>query len=142
MRTINQTLENFTIQYPLERIAPLDKLLFIDIETTGFTAKSSSLYMIGAAYNYDGCWHIKQWFAKNYDEERALLTDFFSFAADYTHLIHFNGNNFDLPYLLQKCEIQQLPYNFDNFESIFIKGSHPTNSSCIRLTVSRKRWRN
>lgn len=118
MRTINQTLENFTIQYPLERIAPLEKLLFIDIETTGFTAKSSSLYLIGASYYHNGCWRIKQWFAKNYDEEQALLRDFFSFAADYTHLIHFNGNNFDLPYLLQKCEMYKLPYNFDNFEGI------------------------
>lgn len=120
MRTINQTLENFTIQYPLERIAPLEKLLLVDIETTGFTAKSSSLYLIGAAYFYTGCWHIKQWFAEHYQDEKALLTDFFSFAADFTHLIHFNGNNFDLPYLLQKCEMHNLPYNFDKFEGIDI----------------------
>ena len=120
MRTINQTLDNFIIQYPLERIAPLDKLLFIDIETTGFTAKSSSLYLIGAAYFYSGCWHIKQWFAENYNDEQSVLNDFFSFAADYTHLVHFNGNNFDLPYLLQKCEMYKLPHNFDKFEGIDI----------------------
>ena len=120
MRTINQTLDNFIIQYPLEQIAPLDKLLFIDIETTGFTAKSSSLYLIGAAYFYSGCWHIKQWFAENYNDEQSVLNDFFSFAADYTHLVHFNGNNFDLPYLLQKCEMYKLPHNFDNFEGIDI----------------------
>ncbi|MDE6389033.1 MAG: ribonuclease H-like domain-containing protein [Lachnospiraceae bacterium] len=120
MRTINQTLENFTVQYPLERIAPLDKLLFIDIETTGFTAKSSSLYLIGAAYYYSGRWHIKQWLATNYEDEKALLDDFFPFAADFTHLIHFNGNNFDLPYLLQKCEMYKLPYHFDDFEGIDI----------------------
>lgn len=120
MRTINQTLDNFIIQYPLERIAPLDKLLFIDIETTGFTAKSSSLYLIGAAYFYSGCWHIKQWFAENYNDEQSVLNDFFSFARDYTHLVHFNGNNFDLPYLLQKCEMYKLPHNFDKFEGIDI----------------------
>lgn len=120
MRTINQTLENFTVQYPLERIAPLDKLLFIDIETTGFTAKSSSLYLIGAAYYSYGCWHIRQWFAENYDDEKPLLDDFFAFAADFTHLVHFNGNNFDLPYLTQKCAILGLPYNFDKFEGIDI----------------------
>lgn len=120
MRTINQSLDNFAIQYPLEQIAPLEKILFIDIETTGFTAKSSSLYLIGAAYYHDGCWYIKQWFAERYDEEQALLNDFFSFASDYTHLIHFNGNNFDLPYLLQKCEIYKLSHNFDNFAGIDI----------------------
>jgi len=120
MKTINQTLENFTIQYPLERIAPLDKLLFIDIETTGFTAKSSSLYLIGAAYYRQGFWHIRQWFAQDNTEERELLDDFFAFAADYTHLVHFNGNNFDLPYLTQKCEMLQLPHRFDNFDGIDI----------------------
>lgn len=120
MRTVNQTMENFTVQYPLERIAPPGELLFIDIETTGFTAKNSSLYMIGAAFWHAGCWHIKQWFAERYSDEEALLRDFFLFARDYTHLIHFNGNNFDLPYLVQKCEMHQLPYNFDNFEGIDI----------------------
>ena len=49
MQIVNQTLESFKIGYPLERTAPLDQFLFIDIETTGFTAKSSSLYLIGAA---------------------------------------------------------------------------------------------
>lgn len=120
MRTINQTLENFTVQYPLERIAPLEKLLFIDIETTGFTAKSSSLYLIGTAFYDSDRWHIRQWFAENYDDEQSVLNDFFSFAADYTHLIHFNGNNFDLPYLLQKCEMHKLSHNFDSFEGIDI----------------------
>lgn len=120
MRTINQTLDNFIVQYPLERIAPLEKLLFIDIETTGFTAKSSSLYLIGTAYYHAGCWHIKQWLSERYSDEQTLLDDFFSFAADFTHLIHFNGNNFDLPYLLQKCEMYNLPYNFNNFEGIDI----------------------
>lgn len=118
MRTLNQTLENFTVQYPLERIAPLEKLLFIDIETTGFTAKSSSLYLIGTAFHISGSWQIRQWFAETPDDERDILNNFFSFAADYTHLIHFNGNNFDLPYLQQKCELHKLPYNFDSFEGI------------------------
>ncbi len=43
MRTNNQAYKNFTIGYPLDRIAPTDKILFVDIETTGFTAKSSEI---------------------------------------------------------------------------------------------------
>ncbi|MBO5474778.1 MAG: ribonuclease H-like domain-containing protein [Lachnospiraceae bacterium] len=120
MQIINKTLDNFTISYPLERLAPLDRILFIDIETTGFTAKSSSLYLIGTAYHKSGSWHIRQWFAQEPADEAAVLTDFFTFAADYTHLIHFNGNNFDLPYLLQKCEQHNLSYNFDEFTGIDI----------------------
>jgi len=118
MQIVNQNLKSFTIGYPLERTAPLDKILFIDIETTGFTAKSSSLYLIGAAFYAEGGWQIRQWFCENPGEESAVLNSFFDFACPFTHLIHFNGNNFDLPYLLQKCEQHRLPHNFDRFEGI------------------------
>ncbi len=120
MRTINQTIDNFIVQYPLERLAPIDKILLVDIETTGFTAGSSSLYLIGTAYFQNNCWHIRQWFAEKPEDESTLLESFFAFASGFTHLIHFNGNNFDLPYLLQKCEQHKLTYDFSSFEGIDI----------------------
>ncbi len=118
MQIVNRTLESFTIDYPLERTAPLDKILFIDIETTGFTARSSSLYLIGAAFYAEGNWQIRQWFCESPLDESAALDSFFGFARSFTHLVHFNGNNFDLPYLLQKCEQHKRPHNFDSFEGI------------------------
>lgn len=42
----------------------------------------------------------------------------FSFASRFRCLIHFNGNNFDIPYLQQKCIRYALPYSFDDFEGI------------------------
>lgn len=120
MRTLRQPINFSSLNYPLERIAPLEKILLIDIETTGFTAKSSFLYLIGAAYYEAGNWYIKQWFANTYEEEADILSAFFQHAGSYTHLVHFNGNNFDLPYLLQKCRLYCLPYNFDSFEGIDI----------------------
>lgn len=118
MRIEKIKLTNYKMIYPLERIAPLDQFLFVDIETTGFTAKSSYLYLIGTAYYSSGCWYIKQWFAENYKEEKEILESFFIFASSFSHLVHFNGNNFDLPYLLQKCDQYALPYHFEVFEGI------------------------
>lgn len=118
MRVSEETLEGFTCSYPLERLAPLERILFIDIETTGFTARSSYLYLIGCAYFLAGKWRTIQWMAESYDQEKNILTAFFDFAKLYRYLIHFNGNNFDLPFLKQKCEQLGLPYNFDNFEGI------------------------
>lgn len=120
VRTLRQTITIPQLNYPLHEIAPLEKILFLDIETTGFTAKSSSLYLIGTAYYAGGRWYVRQWFASRYEEEAEILSAFFNFAMDYTHLIHFNGNNFDLPYLLQKCAQYGLPYNFNHFEGIDI----------------------
>lgn len=118
MRIEELKLENYNMAYPLDKIAPLEKILFLDIETTGFAAPNSSLYLVGAAFYQTGYWCIKQWFAEDYSEEKDVLEAFFSFSTAYTHLIHFNGNNFDLPYLLQKCAQYELPYNFDAFEGI------------------------
>ena len=118
MKTYSETLENFSIAYPLEKLAPLESILFLDIETTGFSAQSSYLYMIGCAYYQEGCWKIIQWMAENYEQEKDLLITFLEFAGMYRYLIHFNGNNFDLPFLIQKCEQLQIPQCLDAFEGI------------------------
>lgn len=118
MRISKETLANYSISYPLENIAPLERILFFDIETTGFTAKSSYLYLIGCAYYQAGKWHTIQWMAENFEQEKALLTSFFEFAKPYKYLIHFNGNNFDIPFLTQKCSQFSLSYSFDDFTGI------------------------
>ncbi len=113
-------VENYIPSYPLQRLAPLTEILFLDIETTGFTAKSSVLYMIGCAYYEKGSIFIRQWMAENYGQEKEVLCAFFTFASRFHYLIHFNGNNFDLPYLLQKCAQYGLPFHFDNFQGVDI----------------------
>ena len=120
MKISEETMDNFSISYPLDRLAPIERILFIDIETTGFTARSSYLYMIGCAYYLAGKWHTIQWLAENYSQEKDILTAFCDFAKLYRYLIHFNGNNFDLPFITQKCQQLSLPYTFDNFQGIDI----------------------
>lgn len=115
MKTDDVQIDDLEIGYPLEKLAPPEQLLFLDIETTGFTARTSYLYLIGCAYYSEGIWHTRQWFAQNYQEEAQILTAFFEFAAQYRYLVHFNGNNFDLPFIQQKCQQLQLPYSFDGF---------------------------
>lgn len=120
MHTAVYDLGSFTPGYPLERIAPLDQILFLDIETTGFTAKSSNLYLIGCACYEDGAFHVHQWMAETYEEEAAVLEAFFTFASSYRFLIHYNGNTFDIPYLQQKAASLGLPYHFDDFDGLDI----------------------
>lgn len=115
MKTIEKRIENFTLKYPLECLCPLSDALFLDIETTGFTARSSSLYLIGCAYFSDGFWHVIQWMAETPAEQKDILDSFFSFAKNHRFLIQFNGNNFDIPYLTQKCAQLDLPYSFDGY---------------------------
>ena len=118
MKVSQEILQDYTIQYPIEKLCEPEKILFLDIETTGFTARSSYLYLIGCAFFREGSWRTIQWMAENYQEETQLLDAFFRFAENYTMLAHYNGNNFDLPYLMEKCRQLELPYSLDSFEGI------------------------
>lgn len=96
----------------------LNHAIFLDIETTGLSAKSSFLYMIGVIYYHEQSFHYKQWFLENSSEEKKVLELVSQFLSSYHTIIHFNGTTFDLPYLIQKFERYQLPFSFDTFQSI------------------------
>ena len=76
MKTIQCSTALKELNYPLETLAPLNDILFLDIETTGFSAKSSNLYLIGCSYYEDGEWQLIQWLAENYEEENEVLKAF------------------------------------------------------------------
>ena len=114
MKVIDKCLEGFSIKYPLERVCPLEEALFVDIETTGFTARSSALYLIGCAYYGESGWHVRQWMAEKPTEQKDILVLFYEFSKEHGFWIQFNGNTFDLPYLTQKCAQLELPYRFDS----------------------------
>lgn len=98
----------------------IEKIIFFDIETTGFSADTSYLYLIGCTYYKESSFHLIQWFSEDIKEEAALLTAFFEFIKTYDALVHYNGNGFDIPYLLRKCTQLKLNFNFDQIISIDI----------------------
>lgn len=139
MRILKHKLDNFTISYPLERIAPLDKLAFLDIETTGFAAKNASIYLIGAAYYAEDTWHIIQWFAADYREEKEILKEFHAFADRYEHFIHFNGNTFDLPFIKQRGARCSIPFDFSAYGGTDIYKRVTPYKTMLRLEHCRQK---
>ena len=123
MKTINGTFD-CKPDYPLEQLLSeeqtVEDILFLDIETTGLSPRSTNLYLVGCVYFQQEKWHYIQWLAETYDEELQVLTAFFEFVHNYKFLIHFNGNRFDLPYLLQKAEQYEMPYSFEGKDGIDI----------------------
>lgn len=119
MQIIENSLNNIKIMYPIENLGVMENMLFIDIETTGFTARSSNLYLIGCLY-YDYGWKTKQFFADEYSDEYELLTDFYDFSKDFNTLIHFNGNNFDVPYIEAKSKELGIDKDLSRFKGIDI----------------------
>lgn len=106
--------------YPLNRLGDPDKLLFFDIETTGFSGDCQQVYLIGCTYFCSGKWHLIQWFADSPQAEKDVLSAFFKFIQNFTALVHFNGDGFDIPFLLKRFRIWNQPWDFSAFASIDI----------------------
>ena len=93
-------------------------LLYFDIETTGLSATSSYVYLIGCAFFQNDQYHLLQWLATEPSEEKELLSLFLNHAKHFSCLIQFNGNAFDLPFLEKKCVRHCLPFSLAKLEHI------------------------
>ena len=124
MKCIQKNLGILRPKYPIENFCIPGQTLFIDIETTGLYVRSSNLYMIGCAYLdtslEPASWRTIQWMATNYEDEVNVLKAFVSFAKSYRYLIHFNGNQFDIPYLHSKLDQYHISFDFNELEGIDI----------------------
>lgn len=114
----NLTLDLET--YPLNQIYELENVLFVDIETTGFSAKTASLYEIGCIYFEDEQGRLVQFFAENPEEEALVLEAFFDLCQSRSVLIHYNGNTFDIPFMKAKASQYGMEHPFDSMEGVDI----------------------
>ena len=96
--------------------APED-VLFFDIETTGLSARSAGLYLIGVLAYTDKSWTLLQFFCEDVADEPAVLQAFFELLHTKKILVSYNGDGFDIPFLRHMLEQYGLPYSFDAIES-------------------------
>ena len=107
--------------YNIENISPRGEMLFFDIETTGLKKETTQIYMIGCGYfNAAGNFEIRQWMTESAADEKEVLFEFLDFAKDYSVLVHFNGDGFDIPYVDYKAEFYGVEDAFLRFESFDI----------------------
>lgn len=88
-----------------QELPKLDHSFLFDIETTGLSPKSASIYLIGSLFFQENTWKCYQWMAEeeSEEEERTILEQFFDFSRSFQAVIHFNGRRFDLPFILERC---------------------------------------
>lgn len=117
MITVTHSFEKNIDTLAYTGYAPLD-CLFFDIETTGFSVKTTQVYLIGCVYYENNHWNTIQWFATSKEDEKEIIEAFFTFMRNYKVLIHFNGDGFDIPYLRQKAEKLGICDTFTNIGGI------------------------
>lgn len=91
--------------------------LYFDIETTGLSPHTSSLYLIGCCYFDGSLWQLIQWFAETLEDEMHLLDAFFHHLKNFSILIHYNGTRFDIPYLEACLKQYHKAYGFQGIRT-------------------------
>jgi len=93
-----------------EELTPHD-IIFLDIETTGLV--NSPLFLIGTmVWEMDGL-EIRQYLARNYAEEAAVISLFVKDCAPKKLLITFNGKSFDLPFIRTRAIASGTPFKIE-----------------------------
>lgn len=92
-----------------------DGSVFFDIETTGFSPRTTDLYLIGLATRQGEDIVIEQRLADSAEEQGGLLSFLLTALARADRLISYNGPGFDIPYLKEKLRAHGL---FDPFPTL------------------------
>ena len=99
MKIITKNI-NFNNKYSKIINKDYKNYIFFDIETTGFSPKNSTLYLIGMLYfenNDSVC--LTQIFIESLNEEKQALLEFLSIIKNFEYIISFNGETFDFPFI-------------------------------------------
>lgn len=78
--------------------------VFFDIETTGLSKEVSEIFIAGMLYYQDYSFCIEQLFVSKGSEEKELIQTISNVFLIKEYIITYNGNNFDIPFYLQKCK--------------------------------------
>lgn len=105
-KMISPTGDNWDF-YPYNEYV-LSEICFFDIETTGLSADTSNIYLIGAGVYENDYFKVIQWFADDYNSEKDMLISFIDFIKSYKVIMHYNGSVFDIPFIQRKCRRHRL----------------------------------
>ena len=83
------------------RCLGLERALFLDLETCGLS--SSPVFLAGTMHWNGEDFVLRQYFARHYGEEAALLAAVFEQARGFECLVTFNGKSYDAPFLATRA---------------------------------------
>lgn len=84
------------------------KMLFLDLETCGLTA--CPVFLAGVCLIGENDLVLRQIFARDYAEERALLHEMARLIGEADFLVSFNGKSFDVPFLRDRAAHHRMPF--------------------------------
>ena len=96
------------------------KMLFLDLETCGLSG--CPVFLAGVALIGEGDVVLRQLFARDYVEERALLAELSRLMEEADFLVTFNGKTFDVPFLRDRAvhHRMQLPFSIPHLDLVWM----------------------
>lgn len=104
----------------------LGRALFLDLETCGLS--SSPVFLAGTMHWNGEDFVLRQYFARHYGEEAALLAAVHEQAKGFELLVTFNGKSYDAPFLAARALTHGVPMTMPRYHVDL-------------LHLSRRRWK-
>jgi len=84
------------------------RMLFLDIETCGL--QSQPVFLVGLCHIGDRNLVLRQLFARDYAEERAVLCEVERILGEHDFLVTYNGKTFDIPFLRHRAVYHRMRF--------------------------------
>ena len=98
----------------------MNKTVFLDTETTGLAGGAGTyIFLVGAGYFEGDQFCVRQYFMRDYNEERALLSAVNELLSNFEAIVSYNGKTFDIPLIQSRFIMSGMkmslkdPYHFD-----------------------------
>jgi uncharacterized protein YprB with RNaseH-like and TPR domain len=115
LRYKGETLAKFTCDEKLSALEP-ERMVFLDTETTGLAGGTGTYaFLVGIGFFEEDKFRIKQYFMRDFNEEKALLYVLQNDLKQFDSLVTYNGKCFDAPLLNTRFVFNRIDFSFDNF---------------------------
>ncbi len=107
----SKTISNLARDDRLKEI-DINKTVFLDTETTGLAGGAGTyIFLIGVGYFEGEQFCVRQYFMRDYNEERALLSAVNELLSNFTTIVSYNGKTFDFPLIQSRFIMSGMKLN-------------------------------
>ena len=114
-----QTISSLAKDEKLKEI-DISEIVFLDTETTGLAGGAGTyVFLVGTGFFEEDKFCVKQYFMRDYNEEKTLLSAVNDLLGKFKAVVSYNGKTFDLPlmesrYIMSGMEMNlKAPGHFD-----------------------------
>lgn len=93
----------------------INKTVFLDTETTGLAGGAGTyIFLMGVGYFEGDQFCVRQYFMRDFNEERALLSAVNELLSNFEAIVSYNGKTFDVPLIQSRFIMSGMKLNLED----------------------------